>query len=259
MTETWLPFAVRRDGPADKQGYATTPTRSPPSIHGVVYHSMEGYRAGAYSVLDGPKRSSWTFSVYQDDAPEQHYPLESVTWHAGTMDGNILYVGIEHEGVKGEPLTDWQYAQTNKIVKNLMLLCPNIVPERRVGLWEHREVGLTSCPNNRIDWSRIKLTQEEHMGLDPVQDQRMKDIQFDANRGLRWIQGDTPFGRAVKGDDGSPQVWLLKMVGTSTLSLRKHHITTTDLVVLIAGKDFTELEEVPAAALAAIPTGNPIK
>lgn len=166
MSGTWLDFCRRRDGPVSKQGYATALARKLTAIEGIVSHSMEGFRAGAYSVLDDPnRRSSWTFSVYQaqNSPSEQHYPLESVTWHAGTFDGNVLYVGIEHEGVKGQPLTDWQVDQTVKIQKAILDLCPKVQPVRKVGLWEHKEVGLTSCPNDRIPWERIvpALTEEE--------------------------------------------------------------------------------------------------
>lgn len=168
---TWLPFCIRRDGPAWKHGYPDVPSRSLEDIEGEIDHSMEGYWAGARSVLHGTASTSWTFSVFQNDPPEQHYPLEAITWHAGvkgdgrrdtSLIGNLVLVGIEHEGI-GEPLTQSQLEWSLRISKALWDLCPNLKsPALRVNLWEHNWVTATSCPSGRIPW-QAKLDMEGEM------------------------------------------------------------------------------------------------
>ena len=125
MTETWLDLAVRRLGPSSKTGYPGVSRRELGEIEGAVYHSVEGTLAGALAVLDGPRPSSWTFTVGYDIV-YQHYPLEFITWHAGSPDANIKFVGIEHEGRAGEPLTPRQLDSNIHITRELRRLCSKI-------------------------------------------------------------------------------------------------------------------------------------
>ena len=161
---TWLSFCARRPGPAWKTGYGTG-DRTLAQIEGVVDHSMEWYMAGAYSVLDGPRQASWTFSIPKYGEPAQHYPLKKITWHAGIMGdrkqdtsliGNLTLVGKEHEGVAGQPWTDNQIFWSAKIDVALRQLCPQFgkhPPTLRLNMWEHRWLSATSCPSGRNPWN----------------------------------------------------------------------------------------------------------
>lgn len=133
MAETWLSWCILRDGPPSKQGYASAPSRTLAQIEGEVKHSMEGGLAAALGELDRPdRRASWTFSVARDGAVYQHYPLESITWTNGSLESNRRFVGIEHEGRAGEPLTEPQYQATLRLSREFTRLCwPNMaVPAR---------------------------------------------------------------------------------------------------------------------------------
>ncbi|KKN31634.1 hypothetical protein LCGC14_0821830, partial [marine sediment metagenome] len=121
---TWLSFCARRSGPEWKTGYPGVPSRTPQEIEGVVDHSMEGPLSAAYSVLDGPRQVSWTFSIPKVGEPVQHYSLENIPWHAGlpgdrrqdtSLIGNLTLIGKEHEGVEGEPWTENQLFWSAKI------------------------------------------------------------------------------------------------------------------------------------------------
>ncbi|KKN21879.1 hypothetical protein LCGC14_0921080 [marine sediment metagenome] len=161
---TWLSFCARRPGPSWKVGYGTG-DRTLDEIEGVVDHSEEGSQAGAYSVLDGPEQSSWTFSLPKVGEPIQHYPLEQITWHAGlpgdrrhdtSLIGNLTLVGKEHEGSAGEPWTANQLHWSAKIDVAVRALCPAFganPPTLRKNMWEHRWLSATSCPSGRNPWN----------------------------------------------------------------------------------------------------------
>lgn len=161
---TWLSFCARRPGPEWKQGYTGVPFRSLYEIEGVVDHSMEGWMAGAYSVLDGPAQSSWTFSIPKVGEPVQHYSLQKITWHCGlpgdrrqdtSLIGNLTLVGKEHEGVAGEPWTENQVYWSARIDVALRQLCPTFganPPTLRKNMWEHGWLSATSCPSDRNLW-----------------------------------------------------------------------------------------------------------
>ncbi len=169
---TWLSFCARRPGPEWKQGYGTG-DRILAQIEGVVDHSEEGTQAGAYSVLDGPRQSSWTFSLPKLGEPVQHYGLEKITWHAGlpgdrkqdtSLIGNLTLVGKEHEGVKGEPWTENQVYWSARIDVALRQLCPAFgaeSPTLRLNQWEHNWLSATSCPSGRNPWpEKFRLINE---------------------------------------------------------------------------------------------------
>ena len=161
---TWLSFCARRPGPSWKTGYGTG-DRTLAQIEGVVDHNAEGSISGLYSVLDGPRQASWTFSIPKVGEPIQHYPLEKITWHAGlpgdrrhdtSLIGNLTLVGKEHEGVAGEPWTENQLHWSAKIDVALRALCPSFgknPPTLRLNMWEHRWLSATSCPSGRNPWN----------------------------------------------------------------------------------------------------------
>lgn len=172
MTETWLALAIRRPGPAWKQGYISAPSRTLEQIEGKVKHSAEGSLAGLFAVLDSTERqASWHFSHAQDGRLYQHYPLEAICWHAGlpgdrrldtSLIGNATLIGEEHEGGGpgnyGEPLTEAQYQSSLYVSKEVRRLCPHVAaspPTLRRDLWEHGWLSNTSCPSGRIPWTRL--------------------------------------------------------------------------------------------------------
>ena len=161
----WAPFATRRDGPAWKVGYSYQGEGGPK--RGDVKHSAEGYWPGIYSRLDGPDRASWHFTVGYDRV-EQHYPITAFCWHAGDVDddggvaANIDLVGIEHLGVRGEPLTPYQVEMTTKITRwcadqFLLRTFSRYPAQDGWTLVEHNQVSdvATACPSARIPWLPI--------------------------------------------------------------------------------------------------------
>lgn len=153
----WYPKAIRLDGPAEKQGYAGITTRQG---KGLIAHSAEGSFNAAIGVLCGSVQSSWHLFNRKDGTLYQHYPLSAVTWHGGCVFANAHFVGVECEGRAGEPLTQAQVASLAELIAWLADQegWPSI--ERRVTLWEHREMveygaDPTACPSDRIPWEEV--------------------------------------------------------------------------------------------------------
>jgi hypothetical protein len=178
---TWLSFCARRPGPEWKTGYGTG-DRTLAQIEGVVDHSIEGYMAGAYSVLDGPEQSSWTFSLPKYSEPIQHYGLKKIPWHCGlpgdrkqdtSLIGNLTLVGKEVEGKTGEPWTENQVFWSAKIDVALRQLCPSFganPPTLRLNQWEHNWLSATSCPSGRNPWgAKFKLINEWEDEMDEAE------------------------------------------------------------------------------------------
>ncbi len=160
----WLPFCNRRPGPPEKTGYPGIPKRTLDQIQGEAKHSAEGYRASMYGVLDNSSRqASWTFSIFKEGPPDQHYPLEAIVWTNGSPQANIKFIGEEHEGMAGEELNENQILWTTQITSSVRELCPAVKanpPATRVNLWEHGWLTVfgaspTACPSGRIPWDRI--------------------------------------------------------------------------------------------------------
>ena len=166
MASTWLPWCERSDGPLWKQGYGAAANRTLNDIKGDVKHSAEGSYSALLAEINNPNRTaSWTFSMRKDGHTVQHYPLESITWHCGNMQGNIDYVGIEHAG-KGStgPLTVAQELATIRISKWLRehTAAGDQPPAERVNLWEHNWLSpSTSCPSGRVPWPTIIAALQE--------------------------------------------------------------------------------------------------
>ena len=138
---------------------------------GAILHSAEGHWSPAYTPVDTMRERvvSWPFTVMQDGRVEQHYDTAVSCWHAGNREANGRLIGIEHEGVTGEPLTPAQTAASVALVRWLAQEC-GWRPERASGpaqtLWEHHEVTpTTDCPSGRIPWERYV---EQPIELDPV-------------------------------------------------------------------------------------------
>ena len=155
--DLWYPKAIRLDGPAWKQGYAGITTRQG---KGLIGHSAEGRLTAALSTLDSSSQVSWCLFNTYDGTFYQHYPLSAVTWHGGCVFANAHFVGVEHEGRAGEPLTQAQVAALAEFIAWLAEQedWPSI--ERHVTLFEHREMAAygaapTACPSGRIPWEKV--------------------------------------------------------------------------------------------------------
>ena len=117
---------------------------------GVICHSAEGYRNGLWIGIEQPS-VSWHFSILYDGSVWQHHDLTSRVWHAGSAWGNQNLIGIEHEGLIGEPLTPAQ-VKASVTLTRWIARQGGWRMERGKTLFEHNEVSSTSCPNDRIPW-----------------------------------------------------------------------------------------------------------
>jgi len=163
MTETWLSvnIAIPRLGPPQKQGYIDYKSRALVDIRGEIKHSMVGpFYAALGTLLSLSNNTSWHFSVLQNGTVYQHYPLETIAWHAGFM-ADLAYIGVEHEGGPLGPrvsqlLTKPQYQSTLRLTRELRRLLPHLgPPSRETNLREHKEFMATACPSERIPWDRL--------------------------------------------------------------------------------------------------------
>lgn len=165
------PAATWRPGPIGKVWAGRN------TCAGVVLHSMEGSFENAMLILDNEevdargryRYPSWFASITKDGRIYEHYELEACTFHDAAGDDNMRFVGIEHEGVAGEPLTEPQLEASVRLAHWICDVC-GLVPDRRGvnrTLWEHRERMATECPSGRIPWERYEAPepQGEEMGM----------------------------------------------------------------------------------------------
>jgi hypothetical protein len=160
MDPTWCPFATRHDGPAVK-------TSGVRAGKGAVLHSAEGPLAASFRILaltSGARpadwQKSWHFTVAQDGRLFQHYPLDVVTWHAGPK-ANPLYVGVEHEGVAGQPVAGPQLEASARLLRWIsdvegwgrFVRYP--ADGLAANLFEHNQFMATACPSGRIPWPAL--------------------------------------------------------------------------------------------------------
>ena len=149
---SWYPAAELLPGSASKSGY---PNKGNREGKGVVVHSAEGWRPSMESGLLNPSLAkSWHFSVYLDGHVQQHYPLETMTWHAKTP-ANYNYAGIECEGIAGTPVGGVQLDSLVNLLKWQREQEGWTETKRGVTLWEHNEFVATACPSGRIPWDTI--------------------------------------------------------------------------------------------------------
>lgn len=148
MPETTYPGADVVSGPINKTGQ---PPHTRNEARGAVLHSLEGFDSNITNVLFGSREASWHFSVLTDGRVLQHYTTDTIAWHAGG-NANPYHVGIEHEGLAGQPLTEAQFQASLDLVRWLAREngWPGLV--RGLTLFEHNEFMATACPSNRIPW-----------------------------------------------------------------------------------------------------------
>ena len=144
----WFPSAIVYAGPWWKRHGTMTQK-------GVVCHSAEGSRSGLLSEIARTSRGdAWHFSVMKDGDIYQHYPIDAILYHAADTWGNNNLIGIEHEGVADEPLSEPQRTASVTLVRWLAEQGKYKLT-RYVTTWEHRELSDTGteCPSGRIPWS----------------------------------------------------------------------------------------------------------
>ncbi len=187
---TSLPFGIDRPGPADKQGYASNPSRSLSEIEYNVNHSLEGHKSNVMNALNAPsRRASWSATVMLDGTCWRHYDLEAITWASGGKEYNIKGFAVEYEGMAPTPITDEQVVTAKLIWEFLEEKCPNLgAPVLDQGFQEHgRLTGATACPSDRIRWDDIAA--EPEVEPEPIKEEGMY-ILADGS-GKRWmLQGD---------------------------------------------------------------------
>lgn len=168
----WYPGAVRWPGNPNVTGY-------PPSIgglkapkRGAVEHSAEGVNWGV--IHDLLLTKSWHATIGYDRI-EQHHPIDINCWHGADTDAdggvraNIDLIGVEHLGVAGHPLTEYQIQATvdfNRWAAAQFGLATFSRYPKQDGwtMAEHNEVSntYTACPSSRIPWAEVmKRLQED--------------------------------------------------------------------------------------------------
>ena len=154
MSELWYPDAIRDPAPTSKTWQLVN------TFQGVILHSMEGYWPAARAMLMGSAEVSWHYSILQDGSVHAHYRLDESPWHAGSKAQNLRLIGVEHEGVKGEPLTPLQLKASVALVRWIAREARWEGLQRGTTLMEHHEVNpATQCPSGRIPWAAY--TEEE--------------------------------------------------------------------------------------------------
>jgi len=128
---------------------------------GSFWHDAQGWKAGAEATFNTPGRGGAHIIINLDGPPWQFIDLDDAAWHCGGYIpgtgafANLFYWGIEFEGGYPKPhfITEHQLAEAVKLHLWLARHYPIAWKfERRVDLWEHRDVYNTSCPNDRILW-----------------------------------------------------------------------------------------------------------
>ena len=98
------------------------------------------------------------FLIRRDGKLVQFVSCDDRAWHAGVShwngreDCNDFSVGVELEGLEGEPFDDAQYPVLAGLLRSLLLRYPIAV----VAGHEHVAPGRKIDPGNGFDWSRLR-------------------------------------------------------------------------------------------------------
>ncbi len=185
----WLPWARRAPGPEEHCGYKTpiggywiNPRCD--RKYGDLIHSSGGrFQPGNMPVdIMAAAGNSWPLSVFRDGIVEQHYPLRTVCWHAGSPMANLLLEGIEMDGYHDELWTPEQTASLKRVLQEtwdygppkwggsirLGLITRHFPDEEQASiktrimidgwnLWDHNMLSPTDCPDGRNDPHRQEI------------------------------------------------------------------------------------------------------
>ena len=133
----------------------------------------------------------------------QHYAVTATAWTNGSPDANLRFIGVESEGVVGEPLTEPQVANLRRIAEDCKAYFGWPTLSRGEQLLEHREMvrygsDPTACPSGRIPWDRLLADFEEELTM----------AQYDKIMAhLALIEEALMGNRVVTLPDGTTQEW----------------------------------------------------
>jgi hypothetical protein len=152
--EMWYPKAVVAPGPSWKVWPEIN------KVQGIINHSMDGWYWYAYGhIIQGATQLSWHFSIKKSGTVVQHYPLGASCWHAGSRRLNGLFIGVEHEGLASDPLTEEQIVSSVELNRWIAEQGQfTMTRDNPRNLWEHGELSNTACPSGRIPWARYTYT-----------------------------------------------------------------------------------------------------
>jgi AmpD protein len=169
----WLPGARRRLSPnrdarpeGERVVLAIVHSISlPPGVYGgdaverLFTNTLDWDAHPYYAGIRGLRVSAHLF-VRRDGACVQFVPLRERAWHAGASSWrgrarcNDFSVGIELEGLEGEPFADAQYASLARAVSGMR----ERLPLEAVAGHEHVAPGRKQDPGAGFDWHRFAST-----------------------------------------------------------------------------------------------------
>src|SRR3990167_3900787 len=178
-SEGWLDWAVREIPPHHPQLGPKVYSQTN-ACNGFIPHSQEGYANSRNSrlfslrtvIVNGALRysdyaaGSWNVYLPKQGLAIQHYPFTASCWTSGGPYPNTHFSTCETEGMAGEPVTEDQYNNLLRILREHSQEY-GWTPKRPVNpgdvgasLYEHTECvrwgsAATACPSNRIPWQRL--------------------------------------------------------------------------------------------------------
>ncbi|HHY28799.1 MAG TPA: N-acetylmuramoyl-L-alanine amidase [Desulfitobacterium dehalogenans] len=135
----------------------------------IVDHITAGYYPGCLSWMQNPQsQASAHYLVLKDGRILQLVKDENTAWHAGIVnrpdwslyDGtnpNYYTIGIEHEGMPGDGLTEAQYQSTLWLHKQLIAKYPAITADDQhiIGHYRIDSINRPNCPGPKFPWSKL--------------------------------------------------------------------------------------------------------
>lgn len=135
----------------------------------IVNHITAGYYPGCLDWMKNPaSQASAHFLVLRNGRILQMVKEEDTAWHAGIVtkpnwplyDGtnpNYYTIGIEHEGMPEDGLTDAQYQSTLWLHKYLMAKYPGITMDTNhiIGHYRIDSVNRPNCPGPKFLWDML--------------------------------------------------------------------------------------------------------
>ena len=135
----------------------------------IVNHITAGGYPGCLSWMQNPKAQvSAHYLVLRDGRILQLVKDENTAWHAGVVnrhnwslyDGtnpNFYTIGIEHEGMPGDELTDAQYKSTLWLHGQLTAKYPTITVDDQhiIGHYRIDSVNRPNCPGPKFPWVKL--------------------------------------------------------------------------------------------------------
>lgn len=135
----------------------------------IVNHITAGNYPGCLDWLQHPgSQASAHYLILRNGRILQLVKDENTAWHAGIVnkpdwnlyDGtnpNYYTIGIEHEGMPGDELTESQYQSTLWLHKQLITKYPAITIDSRhiIGHYRIDSVNRPNCPGTKFPWAEL--------------------------------------------------------------------------------------------------------